>query len=114
MAQSLNDLMEFDHPIRVHEDGTISEPTGIYAPEVYDGETLKAPLVEPGWELVNGFSGQYGYSGPVMHPSEFIGGRLEDRIRETPGVYVVVEVRDGDEYPGGEPVGWAVARKIED
>jgi hypothetical protein len=40
-----------------------------------------------------------------MHTSEFVGGGLEDHIRETPGSYAVVIVRCDD----GEDAGWAVA-----
>lgn len=101
----LNDLMSFDHVIRVHEDGAITEPTGIYAPEVYD-EGGPSPVVSgDGWSLLNGYSGQYGYAGPVMHASEYIGGGLERDIRETPGYYVAVVVESLDD----EPAGWAVA-----
>jgi hypothetical protein len=40
-----------------------------------------------------------------MHPSEYVGGGLEDHIRETPGTYVAIVVRCSD----GEDAGWAVA-----
>lgn len=43
-----------------------------------------------GWELLTGFTGQYGYSGPAMHSSEYIGGGLERHIRRTPGLYTVL------------------------
>jgi hypothetical protein len=60
--------------------------------------------------LLDGFSGQYGYSGPIMHPSEFIGGGMERHIRETPGLYVAVVVTDLDVDDGDDDaVGWAVA-----
>jgi hypothetical protein len=117
----LNALMEFDHVIQVHADGTITEPKDVWAPEVYvdtdgDGQILAehdremlAGLREHGWDLMNGYSSQSGYSGPIMHPSESIGGRMEQDIRATPGYYVAVTVEvisDSEE----EPAGWAVAR----
>lgn len=109
----LNDLMQFDHVIEVHEDGTVTEPSGIYAPDVYDHDTDN-PAVEgfrdDKWELLNGFSGQYSYSGPVMHPSEYIGGGLARYILETPGIYVAVVVRD---IGNDDDAGWAVARKTD-
>ena len=99
----LNTQMEFDHVIEVHADGTVIDaPDGIYAPELHDTQLESGT----GWSLMNGYSGQYGYSGPGMHPSEFIGGGLERDIRATPGYYVALV-----DYPsdGSEPNGWAVA-----
>jgi hypothetical protein len=59
--------------------------TDVYAPTLYDDE-----LDSDRWELLDGYSGQYGYSGPVMHPSEFIGGGMARDILATPGTYVAV------------------------
>jgi hypothetical protein len=106
--EKLNDIMEFDHVIRVHADGTITDEPGAYAPSLFDGE-----LDSPGWAMMDGYSGQDRYAGPVMHASEFIGGQMERDIRETPGVYVAIAAyyspEEGDE--DGETVidGWAVA-----
>jgi hypothetical protein len=103
---NLSDRMEFDHVVRVLADGSVADEPGVWAPEVYaDGVDVTVPA---GWELLTGYSGQYGYSGPVMHPSEFIGGGMARDILASPGVYVAVVVGDldGDE----EPAGWAVAR----
>lgn len=101
-ATTLNDVMEFDHVIQVHDDGSITEPGGIYAPNLVDDELDSAD-----WRLLNGYSGQYGYSGPIMHNSEYIGGRMEREIRSTPGLYVAVV----SYYLDGEidAEGWAVA-----
>lgn len=100
--QKLNDLMEFDHVIQVHADGSITEPSNVWAPELYDGE-----LYSEEWRFfTGGYSSQYCYSGPIMHPSEFIGGRLEKDIRETPGYYVALV---NDTLDDDEPEGWAVA-----
>lgn len=98
--ETLNNFMEFDHVIRVHPDGTVSEPEGIYAPELHEGE-----LSGNGWTLLNGYSGQQGYRGPIMHASEFIGGGMADDILSAPGLYV--SLVDGTD--DGEPEGWAVA-----
>jgi hypothetical protein len=104
----LDALMKPDHVIRVYPDGTISDPypmrvdgREIYAPELHDGH-----LCGDGWRLLNGYSGQWMYPGPIMHASEFIGGRLARDILERPGLYVALV-----DYPadGGEPGGWAVA-----
>lgn len=102
-AANLNDVMEFEHVIVVHDDGTVTDaPAGVYAPSLMDED-----LDGGDWTLLDGFSGQYRYSGPVMHASEFIGGRMAEHILATPGTYVAVvsEDPDGDD----EPVGWAVA-----
>lgn len=97
MERELNEIMEFDHIIRVAEDGTITEPrdVDIYADLNVAPDGTDEFDLSDGWELLKGFTGQYSYNGPVMHPSEFIGGGLERHIRETPGYYValVVEAR---------------------
>lgn len=120
MTQTLNDIMEPDHVIRVDEGGTISDNVpGVWAPEFQvgvneDGQILdehEKEMIEEvrrqGWELLSGWTGQHMYAGPIMHPSEFVGGRLEEHIRETPGFYcvIVVETDDDDD----EPAGWAIA-----
>ena len=85
-ADALNSIMEFDCPITVHEDGTVTHaPDSVYAPDLYDDE-----LSGDGWDLMDGYSGQYGYSGPIMHPSEFIGGGMARDILSEPGTYVAV------------------------
>jgi hypothetical protein len=130
VAQTLDSLMEVDHVVRVHPDGTITEPRDVHAPEVYvdtdaDGQILPEHdaamikmLREHGWILMNGYSGQQGYSGPIMHPSESIGGGIERDIRERPGLYVVVIVTcngpDDDGDSESEPAGWAVAYREDD
>lgn len=107
----LSEIMDFDHVIEVHEDGTITTgPPHLHAPDLHDDELSSA-----GWELLNGYSGQDRYAGPIMHPSEQIGGRMERDIRETPGIYVALvayyspdEDDDPDDYD--DVGGWAVAR----
>lgn len=117
--EDLNEIMEFDHPVTVDADGIVTDAEDAYAPELImpvdeDGqallsadEHLKAQAGDAGWTLLTGWTGQYGYRGPVMHPSEFVGGRLAEHIIANPGTYVVtaVETDDGDE----EPAGWAIA-----
>jgi hypothetical protein len=111
---SLNDIMELDHVIHVAEDGTITEraPEGDqswpYAPELLalsseDGShlpdtdpDLQRQAADAGWTLETGWTGQHGYRGPCMHPSEYIGGGIERHIRETPGYWVAVVVEEED------------------
>lgn len=100
--------VEFDCPFRVGHSGTVYEDVpNVYAPEVYHSDTDDVEVADDRWEPLTGYTGQYSYSGAVMHPSETLGGHLADDILTTPGVYVlvVVEVLDED-----EPAGWAVLR----
>ena len=110
----LNTIMEFDHIVTVHSDGSVTDgPDSIYAPELWEGQLEGCSE----WELLTGFSGQSShmgrYLGPIMHNSEFIGGALEDYILENPGIYVAIVSNyfaDDDDEP--ESDGWAVARYI--
>lgn len=132
---TLSATMDFDHVIKVTADGTIEEPTGIYAPDCewdkeHDILLNYAPYKDcNGWSLLTGYTGQYSYNGPTMHASEYIGGGLARDIMATPGYYVslVVEYRcydDPDEHEPRctpdlgcdcEPAGWAIAyRPLED
>lgn len=98
---ALNHLMEFDHVIQVNEDGSVTEPRDIHAPELYDGLLASSA----GWRLMDGYSGQYCYSGPMMHQSEYIGGRMALDILDTPGYYVALVNYDDED----DPTEWAVA-----
>jgi hypothetical protein len=136
----LNDKMDIDHVIRITPDGTVADAPGEYAPEVIvlldeDGQITndaEAELIRSveaqGWELMTGYTGQFSYHGPIMHPSEYIGGRLALDIRERPGLYVAVEVSGLVDVPEGhedttdlaklremenDPIGWVVARKLD-
>lgn len=101
-ASELNSVMEFGHVIRVHPDGTISEPRDVWAPGLCDSELESSSP----WSLLDGFSGQDRYSGPIMHASEFVGGGIARYILDHPGYYVTLV-----DYPSedDEPDGWAIA-----
>lgn len=119
---ALSDLMEFDHVIEIHEDGRVTDgPQGVYPPERLEHYDEVDPCGLLGdWELVTaGYSGQYGYPGPIMHNSEYVGGRLAEDILDTPGLYVALvcywpvdpDASDEDrEIDGDYAEGWAVAR----
>ncbi len=130
-ADKLDDVMEFDHVIRVNADGTVTDRVE-GAP--YFDEAARCYLVDPeawlwedefnlpeGWSLMNGYSGQQGYRGPVMHTSEYIGGGMARDILETPGDYVLLAVESDCGYTQEfcseetgcdcEPAGWVVATK---
>lgn len=114
---------EFDYVYLIDGLGTITdEHRGVYAPDViHDPEHdvlidyLKVEDSE--WKVLTGHTGQHGYNGAVMHPSEQWGewaiSDLMSRVEEDGHVaFVIVEVRDDNgDYPEGDPIGWAVAWK---
>lgn len=106
---TLNDIMEFDHVIEVHADGTVSEPTDVYAPQAYEEGDEPFILDGQDWSLLTGFSGQYNYDGPWMHSSEYIGAGLADHILSHPGLYVAIYPSMLDEDSDADT--WAVAFK---
>lgn len=138
-ATNLNERLSLDRmPIEIHADGSITDRPDVHSPLVYwedvhpDGMWRKStwhsgheripPTAPDGWEFIDGYSGQEGYSGPVMHHSEYVGGAMERDILAEPGVYtaVVVDCLTDDDYPDGvpedveiEPAGWAVLRRKE-
>lgn len=109
---SLSERMDFDHVIRIHADGTITDEPDVYAPDVYD-ETIYSD----DWEWATfGYTGQDSYRGPIMHNSEQIGGRLERDLMDHPGVYVAVVAywtpESDDDDAGSTSEGWAILRLI--
>lgn len=144
-AETLNGKVEFDSPFRIvgqmHDGRTVIENplAHVYAPEVtlwtdkdhngvgeeeIDGTAWNGP--QDDWEVVNGYSGQYGYSGPTMHASEFLGGGMaRDVLANVGAVYVLVTVEcrpnwevdenDEDDVFLGQviqdnPAGWMLLR----
>lgn len=128
MTRTLNDIMEFDHIIHVDWNGYVTEPDkdekgkSLWAPEVeflpgdWEMGTRADVYVGGEWEAMMGCTGQYGYNGPIMHESEFIGGGMERRILETPGYYVcaVVEKDYDEETDDRELVGWVCLYREDD
>jgi len=121
---ALNDRMEFDHVVEVTSDGSVIDgPAGMHAPEVTvdldaDGQMISLNpndiQIDSGWTLLNGYSGQHGYRGPIMDDAEFIGGGMARDIIGTPGVDVAVMVsglRPDGHTSEDDLVGWAVARR---
>lgn len=108
----LNELVEFDCPFRVTEDGQVETGPfeGVYAPEVHHDDESDVVIEGDGWwAWSTGYTGQFGYAGPVMHASEFIGGRMERDLLEEPGVYVVTSVETLDDSE--EAAGWIVLKQ---
>lgn len=112
MRATLDELIGLDaSPVRVNSDGTIT--AGIdgapHAPESVYVDTDGADHLDAApWAVMNGYSGQHGYAGPVMHASESISGRMADDVLSAPGLYSAVAVNSLD----GEPAGWALYRIV--
>jgi len=116
MTEKLDEMMSLDGTVvQVLPGGTFRRfPGSVYEPEFQmgtddDGQILKvhdAAMIEEiagqGWTVETGWSGQYSYSGPVMHESEYIGGSLADHILSTPGLWCALPVYvDSEECPNG-------------
>lgn len=123
--ETLNDLVEFDVPFRIipSNEGPLligSNAIGIIPDCVTLMQGSLQLLIDfdhpdhSSWEPISGFSGQYSYSGPVMHPSEFLGGGMADYVLdvETSTVYVVMEVfaEDDEGVAFDDPAGWILLR----
>lgn len=110
-VDNLSDVMEFDHVIQVHADGTVTDDhpdvRSLWAPELLDGILSGSD----GWTLLDGYSGQDRYTGPEMHASESIGGQMAADILARPGFYValVANYSPEDEEAELDAEGWAVA-----
>jgi hypothetical protein len=110
-ADTLDELVDFDRPFYVSPEKTL-EFTEDIAPDILDDE-----LSDEGWEFVTGYSGQHGYSGPIMHSSEFFGGRMAQDVLDRPGVYAITAAHySPDEDDDTEETimdGWALLRRKE-
>jgi hypothetical protein len=99
--------VEFYIPFRVSDDGNVTDVRGYVSPDVYvDSEGI--PVHSDDWSTVDGYSHQYGYAGPIMHSSEYLGGAMAREVLATPGVYVLAECLPDDE--DGTPDGWVLLR----
>lgn len=120
-TERLNEIMVFTQPVRVDHFGharivDLLVPESVYQTLDENGHCTDNVVygLSDEWTLLDGYSGQYGYSGPVMHRSELIGGRMALDILSTPGIYVALEVvGNTDNWPDTEPIGWVVARRDE-
>lgn len=126
-AEEIDSAVEFDSPFLVNEDGTV-ELSGNHGPdEVYGGLYGDGSLmISDGWETwSDGYTGQYGYNGPVLHDSEFLGGGIAHDLLEEPGEYCLCFVtymcddmcedlwEEGEESCGDiHTEGWVVLKAI--
>ena len=117
----LNEIMQMDHVIQVHADGSVTDaPADVYGPEVTvetddDGQylgtrddhgklTWNVHVDGNGWTLLKGYAVDDGSE--LLHPSQYIGGGLEEAILASPGYYVATVVCDEE-----APSSWCVAFK---
>jgi hypothetical protein len=110
---TLERLVEFNVPF-VLVNGDMSDINDC-PPDVYMDEG-HAFFTGGGWEFYSrGYTAQWGVmrNDPVMHPSEYLGGKLARDMIDDGGVFAVVEVRDLDDEQG-DFVGWTVLRKVFD
>lgn len=116
----LNTVIDFDCPFTVTADGTViaddrdapSGPDGV----VCEPDLAGLSICGLGWSPVTGYSGQYGYSGPVMHASEQLAGGMARDILATPGTYLVTCVYSEIDEDGNaeDPTAWILLRLDED
>ena len=132
ITRDLNAIMEFGRVIEVHSDGTVTYPDMDWSkapPEVTyvlldgDGQMIERDdkgtdvLVDwpSDWDAMKGYTGQDSSGGAavIMHPSEFIGGRMARDILANPGLYVALPVDGLEDTLDAEPesIGWMVAFK---
>jgi len=132
-TDNLNALIEFDSPFTVEPGGVIADTPGVRAPSVerdrdFDYLVDGTCPIDSVWQAFSGgYTGQYGYRGPIMHAAETLSGALAADILATPGVYVVCAVEapctpDDPCFPDepdyceeygcdSEPAGWIVLHR---
>ncbi len=112
------DAFEFEHVYTLHPDGSLTEPEGIWAPEVYDDPDNDI-WTWTGWRALTGLTGQDSYHGAVMHPSEYIGAGIarymQEMAEEEPVTFAHVVVTDPfAEDDEDDVVGWAIVYLLEE
>ena len=112
-AEALN-RAELGTVFTIYPNGTYQQPDELAPDALYyiEGEdTLEGAWGQ--WQPVAGLSGQHGYSGPIMHPSEYtsagtVAHLMQDRT-EPLGVVLVPVMDDSYEIPTGDDIcGWAI------
>jgi len=107
----LNAIVEWDSAFRVNPNGTVD--TGVESAAANSLRTIAentgADEFDDVPEAVTGHSGQHGYSGPIMHPSEQLGGGMASDVLDSPGTYMLTEAQDFDDPDN--LVGWVLLRR---
>lgn len=105
--------LEFGTVFDLTPEGMVNFRSDVYAPEVFHDEDPQGDITGygAGWTPLNGMSNQYAYHGACMHPSEFIGSGIADRLmhlaQDEAQTFTVVVVESFDE-DDMDAVGWAI------
>lgn len=103
------DLGTFGMTARIDHD-----PAGLYAPDVVNDPDGDVEVFGE-WEALTGMTGQHGYNGAVMHPSELIGAGIAQTLSwltvDEPVTFTVTTVADDE--TDGDPIGWAIVYRTE-
>lgn len=132
MERTLDQIMEVDHVIEIDGSGNVvmDRAPGIYGPEIHmeadwneHGEAsvlehhrrdMIAYVARQGWEVITPDVVSMPKD-PIIDQAYYVGGHLEQMIRETPGFWVVcaVEVEQPGDENGEtrEAVGWLLAHR---
>ncbi|HLS00360.1 MAG TPA: hypothetical protein VK054_00005 [Beutenbergiaceae bacterium] len=107
----LGEAVDWDSGFRVNPDGSVD--VGVSSSTARDLERAAEDASADDFgeipEAVRGHSGQHGYDGPLMHPSEQLAGGMAKAVLETPGTYVLTEARDHDDPDA--LIGWVLLRR---
>ena len=97
----------------INVDGTVTEHEGydLEYLDYLDADMVDTPnaLIE-GWEPIRGITGQYGYNGAVMHPSEYIGAGLCKSMAEDGGMFYAEYVQSTND--DDNLVGWCLLKRV--
>ena len=125
-AEELNTSVEFNIPFTINADGTVMMNDNVAPDEVLGGYTNRTGdyvyglYVDGNWvPWSHGYTGQDRYSGPVLHNSEQLSGRIAEDLLNEPGEYCLCEVgweydEHDLEYDDGELYyeGWVVLKAL--
>ena len=108
--------ISFDVPFTIDRNAEVRvRRDSLYVPEVAHDPTSDVMVTDDDWTPLTGLTGQWSYSGAVMHPSEYVGPGVVLAMLEhiaTPegtATFALTEVRDEDlSLPEGDAIGWAI------
>ena len=110
---------EFDHVFTLWPDGHLTEPSGVWAPSVYNDPDGDIHIDGTEWSALTGLTQQYGYHGAVMHSSEqmcaHIADAMYDLTDDGPVMFAMVVVTDIEDVVDGasDLIGWAIVHRPE-